>query len=139
MVKFSKSSGGGFPQIPPGDDKIGFPRHSGSSNIFVFCLPPTHQNIFIHMSIPPFCIFWNAFEEKEYSSGAFLAAHPNDVLSSFLLVLWTENHLSSFKCGFLNIFSRQTLLCSLSLLLFLPRWNKYGAKKCLKNHIPLDF
>ena len=26
----------------------------------------------------------------------------------FLLVPWTKNHLSSFKCGFLNIFSRQT-------------------------------
>ena len=27
-----------------------------------------------------------------------------------LLVPWTKNHLSSFKCGFLNIFSRQNLL-----------------------------
>ena len=26
-----------------------------------------------------------------------------------LLVPWTKNHLSSFKCGFLNIFSRQNL------------------------------
>ena len=44
--------------------------------------------------------------------------------------------LSSFKCGFLNIFSCQNLLRSLSSLLFLLLWNKYGAKKCLKNHIP---
>ena len=48
---------------------------------------------------------------------------------SWLLVPWTENHLSSFKCGFLNIFSRQNLLRSLSRLLFLVRWNKFGAKK----------
>ena len=59
--------------------------------------------------------------------------------SDILLVPWTENHLSSFKCGFLNIFSRQNLLCSFSSLLFLLRWNKNGAKKCLKNHIPFDF
>ena len=38
-----------------------------------------------------------------------------------LLVPWYENHLSSFKCGFLNIFSRQNLLRSLSSLLFLLR------------------
>ena len=36
-------------------------------------------------------------------------------------------------------FSCQNLLRSLSRLLFLLRWNKYGAKKCLKNHIPFDF
>ena len=45
-----------------------------------------------------------------------------------LLVPWTENHLSGFKCGFLNIFSRQNLLRSLSSLLFLLQWNKNGAK-----------
>ena len=56
-----------------------------------------------------------------------------------LLVPWTENHLGSFKCGFLNIFSRQNLLRSLSSVLFLLQWNKNGAKKCLKNHIPFDF
>ena len=56
-----------------------------------------------------------------------------------LLVPRTEHHLSSFKCGFLNIFSRQNLLRRLSRLLFLLRWNKYGARKCLKNHIPFDF
>ena len=56
-----------------------------------------------------------------------------------LLVPRTENHLSSFKCGFMNIFSRQNLLRNLSRLLFLLRWNIYGAKKCLKNHIPFDF
>ena len=58
---------------------------------------------------------------------------------TILLVPWTKNHLSSFKCGFLDSFSRQSLLRSLSSLLFLLRWNKYGAKKCLKNHIPFDF
>ena len=36
-------------------------------------------------------------------------------------------------------FSRQNLLRSLSSLLFLLRWNKNGAKECLKNHIPFDF
>ena len=58
---------------------------------------------------------------------------------NFLLVPWTENHLSSFKCGFMNIFSRQNLLRSLSRPLFLLRWNKYGAKRCLKKHITFDF
>ena len=62
-----------------------------------------------------------------------------NVLKSILLVPCTENYLSSFKCGFLNIFSRQNLLRSLSSLLFLLRWNKNGAKKCLKNHIHFDF
>ena len=57
----------------------------------------------------------------------------HEILCSILLVPPTEHHLSSFKCGFLNIFSRQNLLRSLSRLLFLLRWNKYGAKKCLKN------
>ena len=55
-----------------------------------------------------------------------------------LLIPRTEHHLSSFKCGFLNIFSRQNLLRSLSRLLFLLRWNKYGEKKCLKNHIRFE-
>ena len=50
-----------------------------------------------------------------------------------------QHHLSSFKCGFRNIFSRQNLLRSLSRLLFLLWWHKYGAKKCLENHIPFDF
>ena len=57
----------------------------------------------------------------------------------YLLVRRTEHHLSSFKCGFLNIFSRQNLLRSLSRLLFLLQLKKYGAKKCQKNHIPFDF
>ena len=73
-------------------------------------------------------------------SNISLCACSMDLIGTIgLLVPWTENHLSSFKCGFLNIFSRQNLLCSLSRLLFLLRWNKYGAKKCLKNHIPFDF
>ena len=46
----------------------------------------------------------------------------------YLLVPRTEHHLSSFKRGFLNIFSWQNLLCSLSRLLFLLLWNKYSAK-----------
>ena len=53
-------------------------------------------------------------------------------LTLTLLVPRIEHHLSSFKCGFLNMFSRQNLLRSLPRLLFLLRWNKYGAKKCLK-------
>ena len=56
-----------------------------------------------------------------------------------LLVPWTENYLSSFKCGFLNIFSRQNLLRCLSRLLFLLRWNNYGAKKMSENHISFEF
>ena len=40
---------------------------------------------------------------------------------------------------FWTFFSRQNLQRCLSRLLFLLRWNKYGAKKCLKNHIPFDF
>ena len=56
-----------------------------------------------------------------------------------LLVPRTEHHLSSFKCGFLNIFSCQNLLRGLTCLLFLLQWNKCGAKKCLKNQIPFDF
>ena len=44
--------------------------------------------------------------------------------SSQQLQMWFSEH-----------FSRQNLLRSLSRLLFLLRWNKYGAKKCLKNHI----
>ena len=51
----------------------------------------------------------------------------------------TEHHLSSFKMWFSEHFSRQSLLRSLSRLLFLVQWNKYGAKKCKKNHIPFDF
>ena len=54
-----------------------------------------------------------------------------------LLVPRTEHHLSSFKCGFLNIFSRQNLLRSLSRLLFLLRWNKYGVK-ISEIHTPFD-
>ena len=56
---------------------------------------------------------------------------------SYLLVPWTENHLSSFKCGFLGIFSRQNLLRSLSSVLFCYSGTKM-AQKCLKNHIPFD-
>ena len=58
---------------------------------------------------------------------------------NILLVSRTEHHLSSFECGFLNMFPRQNLLHSLSRIFFLLRWNKYGAKKCLKNHIPFDY
>ena len=54
---------------------------------------------------------------------------------NILLVSWTEIHLSSFKSGFLNIFSHQNLLHSFSRLLFLLRSNKYGAR----NYIPFDF
>ena len=49
---------------------------------------------------------------------------PNVVL----LVPLTEHYLSSFKCGFLNIFPRQNLLRSLSCLLFLLRWKNLARK-----------
>ena len=54
--------------------------------------------------------------------------------TAILLVPRTEHHFSSFRCGFLNIFSLQNLLRSLSRLLFLLRWNKYGAKMSEKPH-----
>ena len=50
----------------------------------------------------------------------------------YLLVPRIKNHLSSFELGFLNTFSRQNLLRSLSLILFLLQRYKYGAKKCPK-------
>ena len=50
-----------------------------------------------------------------------------------LLVPQIKNHLSSLELGFLNIFSRQNLLRSLSLVLFLLQRYKYDAKKCPKN------
>ena len=50
-----------------------------------------------------------------------------------------ESSLSSFKCGFLNIFWRKNFLRSLSPLLFLLRWSKYGAKKCLKTRFRSTF
>ena len=67
------------------------------------------------------------------ASFQFLLIHifvfnSTDWASSQQLQMWFSEH-----------FSRQNLLCSLSRLLFLLRWNKYGAKKCLKNHIPFDF
>ena len=50
--------------------------------------------------------------------------------SRYILVDSTDRASSQQleKCGFLNIISRQNLLRSLSPLLFLLRWNKYGAK-----------
>ena len=51
-----------------------------------------------------------------------------DRASSQQLQMWFSEH-----------FSRQNLLRGLSRLLFLLQWNKYGVKKCLKNHIPFDF
>ena len=55
-----------------------------------------------------------------------------------LLVPLIKNHLSSFKLGFLNIFSSQNVLRSLSLVLFLLQRYKYGAKKCPKNQVRFD-
>ena len=57
----------------------------------------------------------------------------------FLLVSRIKNHLSSFKLGFLNIFSPENLLRRLSLVLFLLQRYKYGAKKCPENHVRFDF
>ena len=64
---------------------------------------------------------------------------PTWLLRYILLVPRINNHLSSFDLGFVNIFSRQNVLCSLSLILFLLQPYKYGAKKCPKNHIRFDF
>ena len=77
------------------------------------------------------CWQWEKNAEAQTCTGDFfsLAYSSDDKLISNLLVPWTENHLSSFKCSFLNIFSRQNMLRSLSRRLFLLRWNKYGAKK----------
>ena len=58
---------------------------------------------------------------------------------SVLLIPRIKNHLSSFELGFLNIFLRQNLLRSLSLVFFLLQRYKYGAKKCPKNHVRFDF
>ena len=60
------------------------------------------------------------------------------ILTRKLLVPRIKNHLSSFELGLLNIFSRQNLLRSLSLILFLLQRYKYGAKKCPKNHVRFD-
>ena len=49
-----------------------------------------------------------------------------------LLVPRIKNHLSSFELGFLNIFSGQNLLCSLSFVLFLLQRYKYGLKNSNK-------
>ena len=54
------------------------------------------------------------------------------VVNTGLLVPRIKNHLSSFELGFLNIFSRQNLLRSLSLVLFLLQRYKYGAKNVQK-------
>ena len=56
-----------------------------------------------------------------------------------LLVTRIKNHLSNFELDFLNIFSRQNLLRSLSLVLFLLQRYRYGAKKCPKNCVRFDF
>ena len=53
---------------------------------------------------------------------------------SVLLVPRIKNHPSSFELAFLNIFFRQNLLRSLSLVLFLLQPYKYSAKKCPKPH-----
>ena len=67
------------------------------------------------------------------------AGKRNPLQVAELLVPRTKNHFSSFELSFLNIFSRQNLLCSLSLVLFLLQHYKYGAKKCPKNHVRFDF
>ena len=61
------------------------------------------------------------------------------VCTQSLLVPWIKNNLSSFELGFLNIFSRQNSLRSLSFVLLLLRLNKYGAKKCPKTTYDLTF
>ena len=56
-----------------------------------------------------------------------------------LLVPPIKNHLSSLELGFLNIFLRQNLLRSLSLVLFLLQCYKYGAEEYPENHIRFNF
>ena len=57
----------------------------------------------------------------------------SDPVHKLLLLLVPQiKKLSSFELGFLNIFSRQNLLRSSSLVLFLLQHYKYGAKKCPK-------
>ena len=51
---------------------------------------------------------------------------------TILLAPQIKNHLSSFEFGFLNIFSRQNLLRSLSLVLSLLHDWKYGTKNVQK-------
>ena len=50
-----------------------------------------------------------------------------------------NNHLSIFELGFLNSFSSESLLHSLSLVEFFSWCNKYGAKKYPKNLIQFNF
>ena len=56
-----------------------------------------------------------------------------------LLVPRIKNQLSSFERGFLNFFSRQNLLRSLLLVLFLLQRYNYGSKKCPENHVRFNF
>ena len=65
----------------------------------------------------------------------YTALEFNRILFVFVsYVVGSTDQASSqqLQVWFLNSFSRQNLLRSLSRLLFLLRWNKYGAKKCLK-------
>ena len=50
-----------------------------------------------------------------------------------------QESFQKLQFGFLNIFPRQNVLCSLSLILFLLQRYRYGAKKCLKYNVRLDF
>ena len=65
----------------------------------------------------------------------YTALEFNRILFVFVsYVVGSTDQASSqqLQVWFLNSFSRQNLLRSLSRLLFLLQWNKYGAKKCLK-------
>ena len=55
-------------------------------------------------------------------------------IMTILLAPRTEHHLSSFNCGFQNIFRAKTCMRSLSCLLFLLRWNNIARKMSEKPH-----
>ena len=55
------------------------------------------------------------------------------------LVPWTKNHLSSFKCGFLNIFFAPKLAGLFVTPIVSATVEQIWREKCLKNHIPFDF
>ena len=66
------------------------------------------------------------YKENTYYKEIFVGSIDRG--SSQQLQMWFSGHIFG-----------PNLLRRLSRLLFLLRWNKYGAKQCLKNHIPFDF
>ena len=56
-----------------------------------------------------------------------------------LLVPRTEHHLSSFKCGFLNIFFGPNLAALFVTPIVSATVEQIWREKSLKNHIPFNF